>query len=708
MKLKKVLASALAAAMALTTMVTTSFTASAADTEYIIFPAAYGKIEDGLILSSEACTAIAGATTSVSVSVTGTQTAGSEWCQFYLQQNEGDWACSSAEYSANGTLTINVSEVENNLFSVSSYKLNGDNINVTEVSVTVDSGSAITAWSVPNELVASSDGTLVSISAADLATYGVTADNIADCYVNVTYSSAPSAGVYGAFVMNDWGSNFAYNDSVADTSTVISFENIGDKAAAALTDGLWLQFKSSTISGIKFVVPETPTGYEVATEVAANGTVSVDKEFAAAGDTVTITAKAADGYEVDTITVTGASGNVTVTNNAFTMPAEPVRVTVTFKQTEEGETDKPGTDEPTTGGVIWEGSTDLGTDWGSNVPVSGISVNDGDKLVIYYTIGNAAEYQQLKIMDGNWTALASPVTNEWDAVELAAGTSSYEVTLNAADASALTSSGMIVAGFNVTVTKIALVKSSSDVEEPKPAPTPTPTPSVPTYKPTPSAPSVTVDKVTLEEAVDNAGDNDTVTAKISGSDSKIDAEVFLDAKEKGVKLVLTLTNSVKWIIEANDISEKAVDVDIDVDLRTKNIPAKKVEEIAGGNDTMQISLAHDGEFGFMADIQIPVAKKHNGKYANLFHYNNGDFDFIASAIVKSNKTTLPFTHASDYVIVFTDESMGEDVSSAAEIHSDSNAVFGAESNSVDVKVLAVVFAALAFVGFAASRKIRQK
>lgn len=35
---------------------------------------------------------------------------------------------------------------------------------------------------------------------------------------------------------------------------------------------------------------------------------------------------------------------------------------------------------------------------------------------------------------------------------------------------------------------------------------------------------------------------------------------------------------------------------------------------------MQISLAHNGEFGLKADISIPVDKKHNGKEANLFHY----------------------------------------------------------------------------------------
>lgn len=122
----------------------------------------------------------------------------------------------------------------------------------------------------------------------------------------------------------------------------------------------------------------------------------------------------------------------------------------------------PAEDDPVapTSSVIWEGSTDMGTDWGSNVSASNITANEGDKLVVSYTIGTA-EYQQIKIMDGSWTPLTAPVTNDYDCVELAAGTSSYEVILNAADAAALTSDGIVISGYNVTVTKIELISASS-------------------------------------------------------------------------------------------------------------------------------------------------------------------------------------------------------------------------------------------------------
>ena len=61
------------------------------------------------------------------------------------------------------------------------------------------------------------------------------------------------------------------------------------------------------------------------------GTIEADKNEAKAGDIVKLTATpTTEGYKLDTWTVTGASGNVDVTNNQFTMPAEDVTVTASF------------------------------------------------------------------------------------------------------------------------------------------------------------------------------------------------------------------------------------------------------------------------------------------------------------------------------------------------------------------------------------------
>ena len=75
------------------------------------------------------------------------------------------------------------------------------------------------------------------------------------------------------------------------------------------------------------------------TSSSGSGSWTSDKSSAKKGDTVTVTAAPKNGYVVDRVTVTDASGNtVTVTKNAngtysFTMPGSKVTVAVTFKAT---------------------------------------------------------------------------------------------------------------------------------------------------------------------------------------------------------------------------------------------------------------------------------------------------------------------------------------------------------------------------------------
>ncbi len=64
-----------------------------------------------------------------------------------------------------------------------------------------------------------------------------------------------------------------------------------------------------------------------------NGTVEVDKGSAFANEAVKITAKAADGYELDTVTVRDAEGNlVEIKGGSFAMPASNVTVSSTFSK----------------------------------------------------------------------------------------------------------------------------------------------------------------------------------------------------------------------------------------------------------------------------------------------------------------------------------------------------------------------------------------
>lgn len=84
-----------------------------------------------------------------------------------------------------------------------------------------------------------------------------------------------------------------------------------------------------------YIVPATyvaPTMYTVGIGTTVNGTVSADCTEAEEGQEVSLTITPASGYELDKVSVTTATGAaVTVSDNKFTMPAENVSVTATFK-----------------------------------------------------------------------------------------------------------------------------------------------------------------------------------------------------------------------------------------------------------------------------------------------------------------------------------------------------------------------------------------
>ena len=126
-------------------------------------------------------------------------------------------------------------------------------------------------------------------------------------------------------------------------------------------------------------------------------------------------------------------------------------------------------------------------------------------------------------------------------------------------------------------------------------------------------------------------------------------------KGKDVTLSLDIGNSMKWSICGTDITaEKLTDINLKVTKNSSGIPADLVKEVAGELSTMQLSLAHDGEFGGTVQLLIPVDSTKGGYYANLFYYNKetGGLDYIASNQMDGKGiATLSMTHASDYVIV---------------------------------------------------------
>ena len=144
--------------------------------------------------------------------------------------------------------------------------------------------------------------------------------------------------------------------------------------------------------------------------------------------------------------------------------------------------------------------------------------------------------------------------------------------------------------------------------------------------------------------------------------TSVPTEILEAAKGKDVNVVLVM-DGYSWTINGKDIQTiyNRDRTDLKVTKNTNNIPGSTVTAIAGSNPSMQISLAHEGDFGFKATLRIGVGSEHAGKYGNLYYHDkNGKLVFIdAGQIDSEGNVSLVFSHASDYLLVISDQAMSQ-------------------------------------------------
>ena len=157
------------------------------------------------------------------------------------------------------------------------------------------------------------------------------------------------------------------------------------------------------------------------------------------------------------------------------------------------------------------------------------------------------------------------------------------------------------------------------------------------------------------------GGNGSVTL---GSSAKLDkATIETLAAKDGVTIRFNISGGAYWEINGNNITD-AKAVDLGVRVNGTLIPENTVAEFAGDRTTIQLSLKHNGDFGFTGTLNVPVGKANSGKFANLYYYHGGQFDFVSSSAITDGRAKFAFSHASNYLIVIDDYAYGEDVSSA--------------------------------------------
>ncbi len=168
----------------------------------------------------------------------------------------------------------------------------------------------------------------------------------------------------------------------------------------------------------------------------------------------------------------------------------------------------------------------------------------------------------------------------------------------------------------------------------------------------------------------------TVTVDMNGAVS-VPGSVFAAIRGKDVTLRFDMGDGIIWSVNGRDVTaETAGGTDFSVKTDAGAIPKGLMEETAGGLAHMELSLAHEGTFGFTATLTLRIvsrdgngittgssatAGEYTGMYANLFYYNQNlrSLEFVCAGQIGEDGTAdLPFVHASDYTVILSAVPMG--------------------------------------------------
>ena len=174
-------------------------------------------------------------------------------------------------------------------------------------------------------------------------------------------------------------------------------------------------------------------------------------------------------------------------------------------------------------------------------------------------------------------------------------------------------------------------------------------------RPTPSLSDQAIDKI------EDARPGDTVEITLRPGRTTLEREVFESLAGQNITLEIDAGDGVLWTVNGLDIPEdtRLHDLDLDVDLGDSDIPARVINAVTGTVDTVQLSLKHDGEFGFTMALSAPLGRENADLWANLYWYNerSEELEFQqAVRIGRDGTAEFALDHASDYAIVIDTDS----------------------------------------------------
>lgn len=143
---------------------------------------------------------------------------------------------------------------------------------------------------------------------------------------------------------------------------------------------------------------------------------------------------------------------------------------------------------------------------------------------------------------------------------------------------------------------------------------------------------------------------------VSTYSSKLSAEKLEEIATLGGDYDVVMEDYV-WHVNPQGVDVGTNELDMTVEIDSGVIEESVVDKYFYGYDTMELSLAHDGEFPFSkAVLELDAGVERAGKYGALYYYENNGFTYMTSALVtEDGKLSLDFQHASDYIVTFSDK-----------------------------------------------------
>lgn len=173
-------------------------------------------------------------------------------------------------------------------------------------------------------------------------------------------------------------------------------------------------------------------------------------------------------------------------------------------------------------------------------------------------------------------------------------------------------------------------------------------------------PAEKLEEQVIEETVNTisqASEGEVITLDMKKEDGAVATvvpkEILEEIKGKDVDVVLDM-GDYSWTINGKEVlASNLEEINLEVAIDTTAVPPTIVSKVANGEPTRQISLTHNGNFGFKAELTLNLGSENKGQFGNLYYYDSeGKLKFMnAGKIGEDGTATLAFSHASDYVVV---------------------------------------------------------